>query len=66
MWATEARAADRVGPAPPPILTLARPGRPAEAEFHVGPQPPPRGLPFQIERGGLSPALRSARPAWDA
>jgi len=66
MWATEARAADRVGPAPPPVRTLARPGRPDVAERRVGPQPPPRGLPFQIERAGLPPAFRSARPTWDA
>jgi len=66
MWTTEMRAADRVGPAPPPAPSLARSGYPAEAERHVGPQPPPRGLPFNIERAGLSPSWRSARPTWDA
>jgi hypothetical protein len=66
MWATEARAADRVGPAPPPVRTLARPGRPVMAEPHVGPQPPPRALSFNIDRAGLPPAFRSARPTWDA
>jgi hypothetical protein len=66
MWTTEAQAGDRVGPAPPPIRTLARPGRPVMAERHVGPQPPPRALAFNIERAGLSPVLRSTRPVWDA
>ncbi len=66
VWATDVRAADRVGPAPPPARNLTRPGRPAVAERGVGPQPPPRALPFRIERAGLSPALRSARSVWDA
>ncbi len=66
MWTTEIRAADRVGPAPPPVGSFARPGRPAVADLRVGPQAPPRGLPFNIERAGLSPVLRSARPTWDA
>jgi len=66
VWATEIRSCDRVGPAPPPARSLARPGRPDVAERGVGPQPPPRALPFRMERAGLSLEFRSARPLWDA
>jgi len=66
VWATEIRSCDRVGPAPPPARSLARPGRPDMAERGVGPQPPPRAMSFNSERAGLPPTFRSARPSWDA